>query len=281
MGMAHFPSDTLHAARQDDCRVSWHCEALTDKTCAALQEEWASLAEAASEKNIFQFPWFVLGSLPLLSELSSKIVTIRQNALLIGIVILHRDVGYGKLPVPFWRSSLHHEQFLGTPLVRAGHEDAFAAGLCSWLDNAPRDCVFLKLCKISADGSVARAIADHCRADARPILTVNSHERAAIFPKAQEGANTEDLLSPSRRKSILKARKRLMKEGQVSLEQLTDPAQLDDWTSQFLAMEDTGWKHEEGFLNIVMRKRNRTLQDHDCRGFCRAESPFFAALYRW
>ncbi len=225
---------------------TWDCQPLTRELCDDLQAEWASLAEVACEKNIFQFHRFIVNSLPLLSDQAPRIVTIREHAMLVGIVILRRDFGYAKLPVRFWRSALHHEQFLGTPLVRAGSEDAFAAGLCGWLDNAPRDYCFLKLSIISADGALAQAITSHCKSEARRFLIANRHERAAIAPADKSGVNAEDLLSPSRRKSIRKATKRLAKEGDISIERLRHASQLSEWTSQFLAMENTGWKHENG-----------------------------------
>ncbi len=244
--MSNPPSHLLRSTEFDNRALSWNCAALTNESYAALENDWESLAISASEKNIFQFPWFVRNSMALLGALNSKIVTIRYDAVLIGILILRRDTGYGKLPIPFWRSALHHEQYLGTPLVRANYESAFAAGLCAWLDNAPKSCCFVKLSQMSADGAIARAIARHCTSDARQILASNRHHRAAIVPRGRCGASADDLLSTKRRKSIRRSMNRLAKEGDVSFEKLTDAAQLDDWTAQFLAMENTGWKRENG-----------------------------------
>jgi len=212
--------------------------------CFHLQAEWEGVAATASELNIFQFPSFIRQSLPLLANLAPKIVTIREAGLLIGMVILRRDTGYGKLPVPFWRTALHHEQFLGTPLVRAGFEAAFAKGLCNWLDQAPRDCCFVKLSMISADGRIAREMAAYCAKDARRTLFANQFKRAAIVPPRDHSGKADDVLRSSRRKNIRKAKKRLAQEGDVVIEKLSDANQVADWTAQFLAMEDTGWKHE-------------------------------------
>jgi CelD/BcsL family acetyltransferase involved in cellulose biosynthesis len=226
--------------------LTWSCALLSADICKALAAEWGALANAASEPNLFQTPAFIAQSLPLLESLSPRLVQIRHSGELIGAMILRRDKGYAKLPVTFWRSALHHEQFLGTPLVKAGYEDAFAKGLCQWLDQAPRDCGFAVLSMISADGPIAAAISRHCKASKRRLFATNQHSRAAIRPALHRGAQADDLLRGSRRKSIRKARRRLEALGNVTIKRLSEANQLDSWTSHFLNMENTGWKHEEG-----------------------------------
>ncbi|MEP2735979.1 MAG: GNAT family N-acetyltransferase [Erythrobacter sp.] len=220
------------------------CDALTKELCLELQDDWADLARSASEANIFQSPNFIQQSLRLFADQAPKAVTVWQGAMLIGLVILRRDAGYAKLPIPFWRSALHHEQFLATPLVRKGCEADFAKGLCQWLDSAPRDCWFLNLSMITADGAIAAALADHCKIDTRAMLTANRFERAAIVPENHGNGSADDLLRPSRRKSIRGAMKRLQKHGDVTIERLSDASELGAWVDDFLTMEDTGWKHE-------------------------------------
>lgn len=246
MTAVFFSPTTKQSSQTIASDYSWQCEALTARLCDQLHAEWSGLANTASEPNIFQSASFVSNSLPLLADQSPKLIAIRDAGLLIGLVILSRDIGYAKLPVPFWRSALHYEQFLGTPLVRKGHEDRFAAGLCAWLDNAPLDCSFLKLSMIGTEGPVAKAIARYCRKDQRKLLTANCFERAAIAGTENSSANAEDLLSTNRRKSIRKSTKRLAQQGVVMVERLSDPAQLHDWTAHFLDLENTGWKREEG-----------------------------------
>ena len=226
-------------------RFTWQCEALTAQLCAQMHDEWVQLAKAASEPNIFQFPSYLAHSLRLLADQAALLIAIRENGLLIGTVIVRRDYGYAKLPVLYWNSALHYEQFLGTPLVRKGHENGFATGLCEWLDDAPRDCAFLKLSMIGADGPITKAIARHCDHDQRQLFAANRFARAAIARVGHASANPEDLIGTNRRKSIRKARKKLSQQGEVSIERLNEPAQLEDWTAHFLALENTGWKREK------------------------------------
>ncbi|MEP1420600.1 MAG: GNAT family N-acetyltransferase [Erythrobacter sp.] len=237
-------ANTCHTGA--DHALSWLCGALTPNGLDALATEWEDLAQAASEKNIFQFPKFIRNSLPLLADQEPKIVTVRHSGLLIGIVILRRDMGYAKLPVPFWKSALHPEQYLGSPLVRAGFEEEFVTGLTSWLDQASLNCGFVQLAKISGDGPLAHALFKHSDATGRGIIVANRHKRAAIAPTARCGTKDDSHLTSSRRKSIRRAQKRLHNAGEISIERLSERDQLDDWADQFLEMEDTGWKHEAG-----------------------------------
>ena len=99
---------------------------------------------------------------------------------------------------------------------------------------------------------------DHCIKSDRKAFVVNKHQRAAICPRGHENINVDDLLSASRRKNIRKARKRLGEKGKVTVERLSDAKSLNDWIENFLAMEDSGWKHEEG-SSILSSKDETSL----------------------
>ncbi len=246
MNLAILSANATGPSQSTASGLSWQCDPLTLDIAQALEVEWSDLSAAASEQNIFTYPWFVIPSLPLLAKLKPKLLAIRAEGVLIGLVTLRADAGYAKLPVPFWRTAMHYEQFLGTPLVRAGYENKFVAGLCEWLDRAPLGCCFLNLAMMSADSKVAEAIADHCRRDARQFLETNRFQRAAIVPARSHGVEPEQLLSPSRRKSLRKAMRNLSKQGAVTVERLCEESDLEPWLAQFFAMENTGWKHGNG-----------------------------------
>ncbi len=246
MEIAISNSQAVDAGERIDADLSWSCENLTQDICATLKQEWENLASAATEPNPFQSPDYVAHSLPLLGDWSPQLIQIREAGLLIGLVTLRRDWGYAKLPLLFWRTALHHEQFLGTPLVREGCEEAFTDGLFKWLDQAPRDCFFINLTVMSSDGAVAKALAVRCGQTGRVSFATNHYQRAAIRPRARSGASAEDMLRPSRRKNLRKTRKKLEALGQMEFQRLNDKGELDAWIEHFLAMEDTGWKHEEG-----------------------------------
>jgi hypothetical protein len=246
MGAANSPQNLALSQQPAGLGIACDAAPLTREICENLKDEWSELAAEASEGNIFLFPGFISNSLVLLKKHAPMVVTVRNKGVLIGLVILKRDLGYAKLPLPFWRSALHPEQYLGAPLVRGGDEKAFAIGLCRWLDAAPRSCSFAKLSMIDADGPLAAALQSYCAENGRRILIANKFERAAIVPRDSESTGPDALLSPARRKSIRRSMKKLSQQGLVSFDHLKDPEEVAEWTAQFLAMEDTGWKHEAG-----------------------------------
>ncbi len=219
---------------------------LNAETAALLEPEWRDLARCAAERNLFAYPWFVLPSLPLLAPLRPRIVTVREDGLLIGLHIVREDRGYARLPVSFLRSAHHHGQYLGVPLVRAGHEMRFARGLCNWLDAAPARQVFLKLTLLSEEGPVANAIRAACHATGRLFMDINRFERAAIALADRDRRAPDAHLSTNRRKSLRRAMHGLAQRGPTSFETLTDAAALRHWMDDFLRLDHAGWKGEGG-----------------------------------
>jgi len=226
--------------------ISWQSDPLTSKFAADIAEIWQDLALCATEKNIFNFPWFIIPSLPLLEEKKPEILTVFQDDLLIGLLIICPDRGYAKLPLSFARTALHPDQFLGMPLVRDGYADQFAAGLCEWLDAGPSKVSFLLLSSLTVGNELTDAIVATCKAQNRHLVEAERFERAAIASKAREVADTDTLLSKSRRKSLRRKMKQLSDEGTVTIEKLSDEADIEAWLCDFINMENSGWKKENG-----------------------------------
>lgn len=275
MGLAVSPTGHDAQARSANQQAqSWRYDVLTCETARTLEQEWSDLASNASEQNIFCFPSFALPSLTMLAGLNAKILAIRSKSSLIGIVTLRSDWGYAKLPVPFLRTAMHHEQYLGTPLVRDGYEREFAKGLFQWLDSRPLNCCFLNLTVVSADGKVAAALAERAAEEKRQIIAVNGYARAAIIPGNRTNTEAENLLSSNRRKSLRRARKKLTNLGDTIIERLTDEAELQSWLSEFLAMENTGWKRESGSSVLSCPKETELYQQIVRNAFIKGDLVF-------
>ncbi len=218
---------------------------LTLQVAHALELEWSDLALNAIEKNIFSFPWFVIPSLPLLVKKNPEIVTIYQGNLLIGFLVIQKDFGYAKLPISFYRTALHPHQFLGTPLIREGYEDQFVAGICAWLDAAPRKRCFLLLTHLTGDSKMTNAIETTCKAQNRQLIELDRFQRAAIISGLQDKEVSENQLSASRRKSLHRKLKNLTAQGGVTIERLSSEDEIGSWLEDFLNIENTGWKREK------------------------------------
>jgi len=228
-----------------DANPYWKSDILNPLVANKLADGWHDLATHAIDKNIFTFPWFVIPSIPLLEKKKSNIITIYQGDLLIGLFLFCEDQGYAKLPMSFYRTALHPDQFLGTPLVRKGYADQFAAGLCNWISSAPPHIQFLLMTLASADSPIIRALHAKVQASQHSLIEVERFERAAIRPRAHKHCEPENLLRPSRLKSLRRKIKNLEKQGTVTLEQLLKASEVESWLNDFMDMENSGWKKKK------------------------------------
>ncbi len=224
---------------------TWNCTDLDLESAQALVPAWSDLALNAIEKNVFYFPWFIIPSLPLLEKQQPKVVTVHHANQLIGLFLVHNDVGYANMPIPFYRTTIHLHQFLGTPLVRTGYADQFAAGVCAFLDAAPKERSFLLLTHQTGDSDLTRALECLCKHQSRQFVEVDRVQRAAIGPLTGDGTPPDKHLSSNRKKSLSRKLKNLIAQGDVCVEKLTHEGEIDVWLEGFFAIENAGWKGEQ------------------------------------
>ncbi len=234
----------------DSTEIRWESEVLCVSAIKKLHAQWESLTDQAIEKNIFLFPWFISASLPLLENKNPQITTIYSDDMLIGLFIVAKDVGYVKLPLRFYRTALHPDQFLATPLVREGFSDQFAIGLCKWLDTSSRDISMKLFPLLSADSPIHASLKRICQFQDRPLITIDTFSRAAIIPRAHSEEMVLDAIGKSRRKNLRRTAKKLSELGTVKIERMQDTDNIDEWIDEFLQLEHSGWKgkNQSSFL---------------------------------
>ncbi len=223
-------------------KIRWQSDAMCASSVKTLQSEWANLTNHAAEKNIYLFPWYIEASIALLEKKQSQIISIYNDDMLIGLFIVTKDVGYGKLPFTFYRTALHPDQFLATPLVHKDFADQFAVGLCQWLDDCPASISLKMFSLLSTDSLVYHALEKICKSQKRPIITIEKSSRAIIKAQEHSVESVWDSLSKGRQKSLSRANKKLSRAGHVEIERLENPDALGQWLEEFLQMEHAGWK---------------------------------------
>lgn len=216
---------------------------LGDLTDAEL-DAWRALARAASEPNPFLEADLVLAAArsltapPRVSLLSVRV----GGELLLALPVVTAPV-LRRLPVRCVRSWVHEYCFLGTPLVRSGHETRAWAALLSSL-GAHRSHPALVLPLLPASGPVRegldRALLAHPFA-AHHLL----NESRAVALRRPDGTVAPSPLRGVHRKGLRRQSRRLGEAlgGTVELVDRTgDPAALQ----AFLDLEAAGWKGREG-----------------------------------
>ncbi|HTU12701.1 MAG TPA: GNAT family N-acetyltransferase [Allosphingosinicella sp.] len=208
----------------------------------ALEADWTALAAVAAEPNPFAEHWFVAASLRTLAKGQEiGLLQVRRGDALIGLLPLEMHKGYARLPVRIVQNWAHDQMFLGTPLVAAGEERAFWSAVLEVLDGAAWARGLLHLRGLAEDGAVHRGLRQ-----IREGQIVHREVRAFLDSDLSPEAYYEQAVRQKKRKEIRRLRNRLAEQGEIASRILADAAELEAWSSQYLALEKAGWKGEAG-----------------------------------
>ena len=213
----------------------------------SLPQDWAAawddLARDASEPSIFVERWFVLPGIRHLAPGSgTRMLAVWQGRRLIGLIPLGIDSHYGRAPIRNVQNWRHHHNFLGSPLVRAGHERLFWTAILEALDQADWAPGFLHLSAMAEGGPLLAGL----RAAGRPVDVVHVRHRAMLQSDLGAQAYYEATVRKKKRKEIGRLASRLAELGAVEYGHFRRGEDLSAWCDDFLALEMSGWKGRAG-----------------------------------
>lgn len=213
-----------------------------DRLTPTLAAQWDDLATHAAEPNAFAERWFVTASAPL-ADPGVRLLAVRDNGTLIGLLPLARAPRYGRLPLTHVENWLHHHAFLGGPLLRRGREQAAWTAILAALDADPRSTGLFHLTGLVEHGPVHSAL---LAAANRPCDTVHRIERALLASDLAPDAYYAAIVRKKKRKEIARLQSRLAELGAVTTRRLSPADDLNEWIDTFLALEQAGWKGRAG-----------------------------------
>ncbi|MBB6124186.1 GNAT family N-acetyltransferase [Sphingobium subterraneum] len=215
----------------------------SDSRHAALGE----LAEQCAEPNPFYHPALLL---PALDHLDlghgARLLTAEQGGMLIAAMPVMSAPRHGRLPIANVVNWVHPHCFFGAPLLCSGREEEGWQALLTQLDAAPWAGQLLHLTAQDEDGPVLAALQRLCARTGRGIDRVGHYERALLASPLSAQDYWEAQMRPKKRKEIRRLINRLDEMGTVVHRRLADPAELPDWTEDFLRIEASGWKGANG-----------------------------------
>lgn len=208
----------------------------------AAIEEWDELARSASEPNPFCESWNLLPALARVGGSSVDLALLRIDGELCGLMPLARCADYYGYPIPNLGNWSHDNLFVGSPLVRRGHEERFWCALLTWADRHPGGALFLHLDRLTEDWPLFAALARVADTEGREWAVVHREERAFLRSELGPEAYFETSLTAKKRKELRRQHKRLSEAGALRFERQTGAQDLDAWVGEFLALEQAGWK---------------------------------------
>lgn len=212
---------------------------------------WDALSASAVEPNPFFESWFLLPSLRAFDAAGKvQLLCMEADGDLIALLPVTRAPRYYGHPLPHLHNWVHANCFLGTPLVARGRETAFWQALLTWCDRNAGAALFLHLSHMPADGPLHDALVQVLAGTRRPAATVMREERAVLASTLSPDDYLEQSLTGKKRKELRRQHRRLGEEGVLSVERADDsahdPAGIDGWIDEFLALEQRGWKGQAG-----------------------------------
>ena len=209
----------------------------------ALLAAWRNLAAQASEPNVFHAPDYLNPAIAYCdTHRRARLVALHIDGLLCALMPIASETYYGRWPVPYSQNWRHPNCFLGTPLIRRGHETAFWSALLADLDGNARAGLFLHLHGIATDGPVYAALTRLCGDQHRSCDVVLAEERAMLATTMPGQAYYEQVVRKKKRKELARLRNRLAELGSIETVEGCDDSGPQAWLAEFLSLEQAGWK---------------------------------------
>lgn len=209
--------------------------------------QWNALANHCTEPNAFCESWFLA---PALQQFDAQgrvqIFTIWQGGELCGLMPVVANPRYGRWLMPHIQNWLHHNAFLGTPLVRAGYEAAFWQEFLALTDRQPGRALFVHLNGLPTEGLILAALNEVAQAQGRRFDCVERKSRAFLQSELSPQAYYDEAVRAKKRKELRRQKSRLSEEGVLTFVRSDGDEGLEAWTEEFLALEKRGWKGQNG-----------------------------------
>ena len=203
---------------------------------------WAALSARAAPGNIFAADWFMEPALRHCGrEWSLRLAVVREaGGAWLGVLPVTLEASIGRWPVPSWQGWHAANQFIGTPLVRAGAERAFWQALLAHLDRHPGAAIGFFCDTIPLDDPAALALVSLCAEQQRAVHTCQNFTRPARVAGSTAG-DPRQLRKLEKRLDGLE-HKLAKAHGPVRLMVHARPQDCEPWLAAFLALESAGWK---------------------------------------
>jgi len=226
-----------------DVRLVTAAEFLCD---TGLHAALGEIAKNPAEPNAFSEYWYLTAAADKLRPGDDLRFAIVSDAEIIGLFPMQHMPAYARLPIAHLQNWLNPNAFLGAPLIRRGHEEAFWSKLLTFLDGHDGGANFLHLRAMAGDGPVMAALHRICATQKRQIAQVHNEGRALLEHGLAPDAYLEQAVRAKKRKELRRQHKRLAELGTLNCERGFGAQGLDGWIDEFLALERRGWKGANG-----------------------------------
>ena len=209
--------------------------------------EWADVAAAAAEPNVFAEPWMIdAGLVCNEGEAPRSIVTRSAHGEATGVAMIQWEARYGRLPLPHARLWSHPNCFGATATARAGAEAAMWAALIGAVADLYPSAMLLSLPGIVEGSPLHRGLIEAAATHDLPVVAEDNVTRALLVTELDPKAYWEQAVRAKKRKELRRQWARLGEEGALIVDRLAIDEPITPWIDAFLALETAGWKGANG-----------------------------------
>jgi hypothetical protein len=246
--------DTAYAESISHQLSGWR--AMSD---ACFVNAWNDLAAHAAEPNAFAESWFLWPALEQFDPYNrAQLFTLWDGDRLCGLMPVSAQPRYGRWPFPNVQNWLHHNAFLGTPLVRGGYEYRFWQAYFDQLDREPGHALFAHFYCLTIGSVLTEALEQVCADQKRRCALVHRNDRALLERGLSPEAYLETAMRAKKRKELRRQKNRLSEIGSLTFARDSSATGLNEWAQEFLALEGRGWKGNKGSA-LTCAGETRTL----------------------
>jgi CelD/BcsL family acetyltransferase involved in cellulose biosynthesis len=213
----------------------------------AERGRWACLAAHATPGNVFAADWFMEPAIRHCGHaVSLRLAVVREpSGAWLGVLPVTLGARIGRGPLPSLQTWHAADQFIATPLVRAGAEWAFWAALLARLDRQPGLAVALDCDAMPLTHPATLALIDLCAGQGRRLHACHSFTRPARIAGSERTPDVRDAHRLDRRLDRLEQRL-ADAHGPVRMVMHARSELCEPWVAAFLALERAGWKGRAG-----------------------------------
>jgi hypothetical protein len=226
-------------------------------------EAWQALADNAIEPNIFYEPLLMIPAVEAFGANTDLYFVFIYAPdplrpfgakILCGFFPLEFSRRYKKMPVSAFSLWKHSYCFLCTPLLRSEYERETLSRFFDWLESRESPAPLMEFCHITGDTAFRKLLTDEFNKRASLTLLTDSFNRALFKPNSIEG------ISGKHKKELRRQQNRLAEEGLLEYVALEEEADLDNWINDFLQLEASGWKGQQGSAFALEEKSRRFFE---------------------
>jgi len=226
-------------------------ECVAPEACALLLAQWRDLAARCLEPNAFFEPKFALAAAQHIEKDSRLRFLLvweepgsgRRGALM-GLLPIWLPSRF--LPAALARIWLNKQWTLGVPMIDQTRASDVLSTVLAWFREAEPNIVGLMLPLLPLDGAFVETLKRQAAIDGLPVRILDRHSRAILRHGRDPESFLQRSISPQRRKTLRRLRRRLETQAELAVQVLRDPRDVQVAVENFLMLEAKGWKGKRG-----------------------------------